>query len=105
MKKKKETSPGEADGGVDPYIFSLYIIGASPNSSRAVSNLKIFFEKYLNKRYKLQIIDVYQQPHIAKSVDIVALPLLIRKFPLPEKRMIGDMSNNDKLLKSLDLIY
>src|SRR3954454_14803023 len=105
MKKKKETSPGEEDCGVDPYIFNLYIIGASPNSSRAVTNLKIFFEKHLNKRYKLQIIDVYQQPHIAKSVDIVALPLLIRKFPLPEKRMIGDMSNNDKLLKSLDLIY
>jgi len=52
----------------------------------------------------LQIIDVYQQPQIAKSVDIVALPLLIKNFPLPEKRLIGDMSNSDKMLKSLDLI-
>ena len=87
-----------------PYIFRLYIIGASPNSSRAVSNLKIFFEKYLENRYKLQIVDVYQQPQIAKSVDIVALPLLIKNFPLPQKRLIGDMSNSDKMLKSLDLI-
>jgi circadian clock protein KaiB len=105
MKKKKGASPDAEDSEVNPYIFNLYIVGASPNSSRAVSNLNIFFEKYLGERYKLQIIDVYQQPQVAKSVDIVALPLLIRKFPLPEKRMIGDMSNSDKLLKSLDLIY
>ena len=88
-----------------PYIFRLYIIGASPNSSRAVSNLKVFFEKYLENRYKLQIVDVYQQPQIAKSVDIIALPLLIKKLPLPERRMIGDMSDSEKLLKSLDLKY
>jgi len=104
MKRKKESWPDGDDSSVDPYIFSLYIIGASPNSSRAVGNLKVFFEKHLGKRYKLQIIDVYQQPQIAKSVDIVALPLLIKNFPLPEKRLIGDMSNSDKMLKSLDLI-
>ena len=87
----------------EPYVFRLYITGASPNSSRAMSNLKAFFEKYLKDQYELQIIDVYQQPHIAKSVDIIAMPLLIKKFPLPERRFIGDMSNNEKLLKSLNL--
>lgn len=104
MKEKKGTGKNKDDSTVDLYVFRLYISGASPNSLRAVSNLKVFFEKYLDERYKLQIIDVYQQPHITKSVDIVALPLLIKKFPLPEKRLIGDMSNNDKLLKSLDLV-
>jgi len=85
------------------HIFQLYITGASPNSSRAISNLKILFEKYMKSCYQLQIIDVYQQPQIAESVDIIALPLLIRKLPLPERRLIGDMSNEKKIMKSLDL--
>jgi circadian clock protein KaiB len=102
---KKELGTGlEAENNVKyPYIFRLYVTGASPNSSRAITNLKAFFEKHLKSRYDLQIIDVYQQPQIAKTVDIIALPLLIKKFPLPERRLIGDMSNSDKVLKSLDL--
>ena len=93
-----------ADGtGEDPHIFRLYITGASPNSYRAVSNLKAVFEKYMKKPYELQIIDVYQQPQIAKSVDIIALPLLIRKLPLPERRLIGNMSDEEKVMKSLGL--
>ena len=91
------------DNETEPYVFRLYITGASPNSLRAVNNLKAFFEKYLKNQYELQIIDVYQQPHIVKSVDIIAMPLLIKKCPLPERRFIGDMSNSDKLLKSLNL--
>jgi circadian clock protein KaiB len=101
--KKEQGYRVEAENGGDPYIFRLYITGASPNSSRAITNLKAFFEKYLKSKYELQIIDVYQQPQIAKSVDIIALPLLIKKSPLPERRMIGDMSNSDKILKSLGL--
>ena len=88
-----------------PYVFALYITGASPNSSKAVNNLKSFFEKYLKNQYELQIIDVYQQPHIVKSVDIIAMPLLIKKHPLPERRFIGNMANSDKLLESLNLEY
>ncbi|SRR5258705_6495242 len=103
MEKKKGSWYGDERKEVDPYVFRLYITGASPNSSRAVANLKVFFEKFLTNRYELQIIDVYQQPHIVQSVDIIALPLLVKKFPLPESRMIGDMSNSDKLLKYLNL--
>ncbi|MGK2863954.1 MAG: circadian clock KaiB family protein [Chitinophagaceae bacterium] len=87
----------------DSQIFKLYITGASPNSSRAISNLKILFEKYMKSKYDLQIIDVYQQPQVATSVDIIALPLLIRKLPLPERRLIGDMSNEEKVMNSLGL--
>lgn len=86
-----------------PYIFTLYIAGASPNSSRAVYNLKAFFDKHLKNDYELQIIDVYQQPQIVKSVDIIAMPLLIKQFPLPRRRFIGTMSDNTKLLESLNL--
>ena len=102
-KTKRSSADGERYAS-DPYIFRLYITGASPNSSRAITNLKIFFEKHLKSRYELQIIDVYQQPQIAQSVDIIALPLLIKKFPLPERRLIGDMSNSEKLFKSLNLV-
>jgi circadian clock protein KaiB len=89
--------------GEDPHVFRLYVTGASPNSSRAISNLKAVFDKYMKSPYELQIIDVYQQPQIAKSVDIIALPLLVRKLPLPERRLIGNMSNEEKVMKSLGL--
>jgi circadian clock protein KaiB len=85
-------------------IFRLYITGASPNSSRAITNIKNIFEGYLKGKYELTIIDVYQQPQIVQNANIVALPLLIRKMPLPERRLIGDMSDGDKVIRSLGLI-
>jgi len=75
----------------------------SPNSSRAITNIKDLFETHLKDQYELNIIDVYQQPQVAKTVDIIALPLLIRKMPLPERRLIGDMSDREKLIKSLGI--
>src|SRR4026207_915488 len=93
----------QMDNETEPYVFRLYITGASPNSLRAVNNLKVFLEDYLEGQYELQVIDVYQQPHVVKSVDIIAMPLLIKKCPLPERRFIGDMSNGTKLLQSLNL--
>jgi circadian clock protein KaiB len=103
MKKSPGVSTVIGEGGKAAYIFRLYITGASPNSSRAITNLKALFEKYLESRYELQVIDVYQQPQIARSVDIIALPLLIRKFPLPERRLVGDMSDSEKIRKNLNL--
>ena len=93
----------QKDIETEPYVFRLYITGASPNSLRAVNNLKTFLEQYLKDQYELQIVDVYQLPHIVKSVDIIAMPLLIKECPLPQRRFIGDMSNSSKLLKSLNL--
>ena len=89
--------------GEESYVFRLYITGASPNSSRAVANLKSIFKKHLGQNYELEIIDVYQQPAVAKTVDIIALPLLIKKSPPPERRLIGDMSNTEKVLQSIGL--
>jgi circadian clock protein KaiB len=101
MQKKKELGAESAKIDVISYSFCLYVTGASPNSSRAITNLKAFLEKHLKDEYELQIIDVYQQPHIAKSVDIIALPMLIREYPQPKMRLIGDMSNQEKLNKIL----
>ena|SRR5215813_509245 len=103
MKNDKGAGLNSGNNGRRPYVFRLYITGASPNSSRAITNLKTFFEKHLKDQYDLQIIDVYQQPQIAQSVDIIALPMLIKKYPLPERRLIGDMSDSEKIFKSLSL--
>jgi circadian clock protein KaiB len=83
------------------YNLKLFITGASPNSARAIANLKSICEKYLGKKYDLEIIDVYQQPLTAKKEQVVALPMLIKYFPLPVKRLFGDMSNVKSVLKGL----
>jgi len=86
------------------FVFRLYITGVSPNSSRAVTNFKNICESYLKGQYDLSIIDVYQQPQMAKTVDIIALPLLVRKMPLPERRLIGDMSDEKTVVKNLGIL-
>jgi circadian clock protein KaiB len=85
------------------YILKLYITGASPNSAKAISNIKKICDRYLTNGYKLDIIDIYQQPAIARKEEIVALPLLIRTSPLPVKRLVGNMSDTQKVLKGLEL--
>ncbi|WP_299291248.1 circadian clock KaiB family protein [uncultured Mucilaginibacter sp.] len=85
------------------YQLKLFVTGASPNSLRAIINTKEFCEHYLKNQYDLEIIDVYQQPLIAQAEQIIALPMLIKKFPLPVRRLIGDMSDTKKVLKGLEL--
>lgn len=88
---------------VEKYILKLFVTGILPHSARAVVNTKTICEKYLKGRYELEIIDIYQQPSLALSEDIIAIPVLIKKFPLPEERMIGDMSDVEMVLKGLYL--
>ena len=85
------------------YILRLFITGASPNSSRAIANLKEICEKHLKGNYELEIIDVYQQPLIAQSEQVIALPMLIKMSPSPVRRLIGDMSDTEKVLRGLGL--
>ena len=85
----------------DPYIFRLYVTGASPNSLRAIANTRELCEEHCSENYELEIIDVHQQPSVARKENIIALPLLIKKHPLPEKRLIGDMSDMERVLKSI----
>ena len=85
------------------YQLRLFVTGASPNSTRAITNLKNICETYLKDKYELEIIDVYQQPTIAETEQIIALPLLIKRSPSPERRLIGDMSDTEKVLRGLGL--
>jgi circadian clock protein KaiB len=86
------------------YILRLYVTGMTTRSSRAVSNLQAICDEYLYGRYDLEIIDIYQQPALAKGEQIIAAPTLIKKLPLPMRRIIGDMSNREHVLLGLDLI-
>lgn len=83
------------------YILHLYITGATPNSMRAVRNLKEICEQHLAGRYELLIIDIYQQPELARQEQIVAAPTLIRVRPLPRRQLVGDLSNRTAVLISL----
>lgn len=87
----------------EQYILRLFISGATPNSIRAVNNLRNICEEHLEGRYTLEIIDVYQQPAIAGKEQLVALPMLVKQHPLPERRMIGDLSDLTKVLNTLML--
>ena len=85
------------------YSFRLFITGATPNSIRAVKNIKEICEGYLKDKYSLEVIDVSQEGILVEAEQIIALPLLVRKHPLPERRMIGDLSDTEKVLKVLGL--
>ncbi|RYZ24396.1 MAG: circadian clock protein KaiB [Sphingobacteriales bacterium] len=88
---------------VKEYCLRLFITGSTPNSVRAITNIREICETYLKDRYDLEIIDVYQQPEMAKQEQIIALPLLIKKLPAPERRLIGDLSETEKVLRGLGL--
>lgn len=85
------------------YLLRLYVTGATPRSLQAIQNIKRICEEHLKGRYSLEVIDVYQQPVLAKGEQIIAAPTLIRHLPLPLRRFIGDMANTDRILLGLDL--
>ncbi len=85
------------------YVLRLYVTGATPASMRAVENLKKVCTKYLEDRYVLEVIDIYQQPVLAKGDQIIATPTLVKELPEPLRKLIGDMSNTERILVGLDL--
>jgi len=94
-------APGD---GAEKYILRLYITGMTNRAARTIENLQTFCEKHLAGHYELQVIDVYQQPELARTEQIVAVPTLIKKLPLPLRRLIGDMSDEERVLVGLDIL-
>jgi len=86
------------------YVLRLYVTGLTPRSVRAVNNLRTICEEYLDGEYDLEVIDIYQQPMLASAEQIVAAPTLVKQLPLPMRRIIGDMSDRDRVLLGLDLV-
>ena len=85
------------------YVLRLYVSGSTLKSALAVENIKRICEQYLENRYDLKVIDIYQQPNLAREEQIVAVPTLIKRLPHPLRRLVGDMSNLNKVLFGLDL--
>ncbi len=107
MKKKIDDSQALKDSieklKTEKYRLRLFITGITPQSSRAVANIKKICEEHLKGRYELEVIDLYQQPELAKGEQIIAVPTLIKKLPLPLRRIIGDMSGTERIIAGLDL--
>ena len=87
----------------EKYILRLYVTGMTPKSTKAIDNVQKLCEKYLEGFYDLKIIDIYQQPKLAKDEQIIATPTLIKQHPLPIRRLIGDMSDTERFLVGIDL--
>ena len=113
MKKKRE-QPGigefeesfdDSTAHPDPekHLLLLYVAGMSPKSSRSIVNILKLCEENLKDSYELKVIDIYQQPHLAKEAQIIATPTLIKKLPLPLRKLIGDMSDREKFFVGIDL--
>jgi circadian clock protein KaiB len=110
LKEKKENDSKEEfekslqKTGNEKYVLRLYVTGMTPKSIKAIENIKKICEESLQGRYELEVIDIYQQPEYAKKEEIIAAPTLIKKLPLPSRRVIGDMSNKERILVGLDLL-
>jgi len=113
MKNKKATDRVEdfekavlqtkEDQETQRYVLRLYVTGSTPRSTRAIANLRALCEQHLSGRYDLEVIDIFQQPVLAQGEQIIAAPTLIKELPAPIRKLVGDLSNLDRVLMGLDL--
>jgi circadian clock protein KaiB len=100
--RRKEKVKNE-EPAADAWILRLYVAGQTQNSLTAFENLKKICEDHLENKYTIEVIDLKKNPQLAKDHQIVAVPTLIRKLPTPVKKIIGNLSNTEKVLVGLDL--
>jgi circadian clock protein KaiB len=91
------------DTGAEHYVLRLYVAGLTPRSQAAIQNVRALCETHLANRYDLEVIDLYQQPTLAQSEQIIVAPTLVKKLPLPLRKLIGSLADEDKVLVGLDL--
>ncbi len=85
------------------YVLRLYVAGATPRSTQSIINIKKICEEHLKGRYELEVIDIYQQPALAKGEQIIAAPTLVKKLPPPLRKFIGNLADVERILVGLDL--
>jgi circadian clock protein KaiB len=100
MKNSTPKEPGETAGF---YELRLYVAGQTPKSLAAFANLKKICEEHLKGCYRIEIVDLLERPTLAKGDQILAIPTLVRRLPEPVKKIIGDLSNTERVLVGLDL--
>jgi circadian clock protein KaiB len=109
VKRTKDSAGtnGAGKNGKEPakkkFLLRLYVTGTTPRSVKSIENLKRFCETHLKDDYEIEVIDIYQQPALASENQIIAAPTLIKKLPLPLRRLVGDLSDQDRVLAGLDL--
>ena len=105
-KRMQATAPPSPppEAGQERFILRLYVAGTTPQSMRAILNARKFCEEHLDGRYQLEVIDIYQRPTLARDEQIVAAPTLVRHLPLPLRKLVGDLSNFERVLIGLDLL-
>ena len=86
------------------YVLRLFVSGVTPRSRRAIDNLQNICERYLAGRHRIEVVDLYQSPGRAHDEQIIAIPTLVKVQPLPPHRVIGDLSQVDKVLQCLDIL-
>jgi circadian clock protein KaiB len=91
-------------GDDELWYLRLYVAGQSPKSLHALANLKRLCEEYLAGHYEIEVIDLIQNPSLARGDDILAIPTLVRRLPEPLRRIIGDLSNTERVLVGLRLL-
>lgn len=94
---EEQLGPESDNPDTHKYILKLFVIGTNLDASHAINNISKFCEKFLKGRYTLEIIDLNKEPHWASKENIFAVPLLIKKNPFPEERLIGDLSDTQKI--------
>jgi circadian clock protein KaiB len=95
--------PAKSKGETEVWELRLYIAGQTPKSVAAFANLKKLCEEHLPSRYKIEVVDLMEHPHLAAGDQITAIPTLVRKLPEPLRRIIGDLSNSERTLVGLQL--
>lgn len=103
MIKNNEPAVTEDDKGVAEWQLLLYIAGQTPKSIKALSNIKKYAEEHLKGKYSIEIIDLLKNPQLAEGDQILAVPTLVRKFPEPIRKIIGDLSNEERVLVGLNI--
>lgn len=101
--RKRSAKPAKKKDA--PYMLRLYVAGQTPRCVTAFANLKRICEEHLAGQYQIQVIDLLENPQLARGDQILAIPTLVRKLPEPVRKIIGDLSNTERVLVGLDLVY
>lgn len=97
---EKALAEGKGD---EQYVLRLYVTGSTPRSAAAIATIRELCDRYLKDRCDLEVVDVYQQPARAQGDQVIAAPTLVKKLPMPLKKLVGDLSDEERVLAGLDL--